>query len=106
MGQGHLRSSLFAPLGFPHLRIRIRFAQGAVEPAVEVVAERAGAQHAEAVFLPQTVNLNYNVTHGRGERGEWRVKKGAGISNWRDQSEERVIRRRGDDISDGREKRE
>jgi hypothetical protein len=34
-----------------------------VQPAVEVVPQRAGAEDAEAVLFPQTVNLNYNVTH-------------------------------------------
>jgi hypothetical protein len=34
-----------------------------VEPAVEVVAKRAGAQDAEAVFPSEVIDLNYNVTH-------------------------------------------
>ena len=30
---------------------------------VEVVAKRAGAQHAEAILLPEVVNLNYYIAH-------------------------------------------
>ena len=48
---------------FPHFRIRVGFAEGSVQPAVEVVAEGAGAQDAEAVFLPEVVNLDDGVTH-------------------------------------------
>ena len=58
-----LRSSIFTLLrraddgvgdGLPH---------DAVEAAVEVVAQRAGAPHAEAALLVQTDNLDYNIAH-------------------------------------------
>jgi len=44
----------------------------AVQPAVEVVAEGARAEHAEAVLLPEAIDLDYNVTHCCKERGERR----------------------------------
>jgi hypothetical protein len=34
-----------------------------VEPAVEVVAQRPGAEDAEAVLFPEVVNLNYYIAH-------------------------------------------
>lgn len=59
-----LRSSLLGLRGLAHLGVRVRFAGEAVEPAVEVMAESAGAQDAEAVFLPEVVNLDDGVRHG------------------------------------------
>jgi len=56
--------------------VRVGFAQGTVEPAVEVVAESAGAQDAEAVFLPEMINLDDGGRHS-GERGARSGERGA-----------------------------
>jgi len=33
------------------------------QPAVEVVAQRAGAQHTEAVLLPEAIDLDDYIAH-------------------------------------------
>ena len=65
-----LRSSICYLRGFPDFRIRIGFAHGSVQPAVEVVAKRSSAQQAEAVFFPEVIDLDNDVGHGRGQRAE------------------------------------
>ena len=59
----HLRSSIFYLRGLPHDAIGVRPAGDPVQPAVEVVAERARPQHAEAVLLVQGIDLDYNIAH-------------------------------------------
>ena len=53
-----LRSSIFYLRGLPHDGVGVGLPHDAVEPTVEVVAQRARAEHAEAVLLPEAIDLD------------------------------------------------
>ncbi|MCX6914692.1 MAG: hypothetical protein NT167_16855, partial [Verrucomicrobia bacterium] len=55
--------SAFYFLLFSHDGVGVRPDGDPVQPAVEVVAERARPQHAEAVLLVQGIDLDYNIAH-------------------------------------------
>ena len=58
-----LRSSIFTLRRRADDGVGVGLPHDAVEPAVEVVAEGAGAHHAEAVLLIQGIDLDYNIAH-------------------------------------------
>ena len=87
-GEGRGAGTIFALLPFPHLRIRVGLAGDTVEPAVEVVTQRARAQYAETVFLPKVINLDDDVAHVSWERADGRADRGEAMSNAKEESEE------------------